>query len=339
MIIMLRHILLLLPLCLFAACGGGGGGGGGGGPAPDTSPGIRGPVPIVGYENIVACYAAGGVAFQDVSNTLDKTAESILVSSGSNTIMFLTGDGEGTTSNFYADGAFIKAEKDGTFDDKYPDGSYTTVDGSYSIYLGGKNLGLEYADFGIWLGVEHSQDYYADDNPLEDTARDWVRGEAFWIDANKNAHRQAPAAGSFEGTTIAWVSNDFAEGQPHALLRGAATLDVSGQGAGLQGTLGLKFDDYYNFSFGSILISGDGSMRDVRYKLSVQVTENPGLDKDQYAGLCFDLGKSYAGNIDSQFYGAEGAGASEAAGSFYIFNPNDTSPSIKGAFGVKEVIK
>lgn len=328
----LRPVLLLLlfvlVLVLLPACGGGGGGGGGagGGFAPPPALSLDdGPLPpIEGFDNIAVSQANKEIVFKS-SPTIRKTDDGILVVLY-NGIEFFTGDGA-YASEFFEGANFITGQK--LLDSvrtEYPDpeGSYSIAQYRYAIFLGGKKLTLEYADFGIWLEARHylysSPDDYIDSSGI-------VTFGTFWT--NTDGHWRPPAADQeFEGTAVAAVKNH--DTNDAAFFSGTAQLKVTSPAGALRGELDLTFDKYYNFKLSNIQINDAGFMPEYPTP-SVQITGGGNnLGKPEFD---FDTGQSIGGDITGRFYGPEGGNASEAVGTFGIYNG---FVNVYGAFGVKE---
>lgn len=349
----LRLSLLILALGLLPACGGGGGGGGGGGPITPVAdlvpPAIiledGTPSPLPAGDDIIVGAGSGQIVFYGVdSRNLQKTDLGIVVSDG---VTFYNGTG-GKASDFFAGDTFISAQKTTELPAVPTNTAYKRSQNRHAIYLGGKVLGLEYADFGIWLASGHSQEIAVDGSLISETKK-MPSGAGFWTDTG--AHTQAPVNGqNFAGTAIAVASVAEAStpNEPYdsAMLSGTAELSISDPGSGLTGTLNLLFPGYHNFTLANIGIDGSGAMSGptsdpvsghvsgVWTTGGIGVTGTPSTENQNFS---FDTVQGASGRLGGQFYG-DGINVSrEAAGYFGISGTSQGSTDIvrvNGAFGV-----
>ena len=244
-------------------------------------------------------------------------------------------NGHSDASNFRDHGRYIVAEKttDGGLLSNVTVAGLGVLNGSIryedEVYLGGKKLGLAYADFGIWqteVDFRGTRDGhgYAEDWDLK--AVPFITGDA--------AHKQAFAAGTgtqvFTGRAIgtAYDDNNAVFDDRVDDISGTArmTVDLSQLNAS---QLELMFHEFYNFTFSNLDVSS-GTVN-LNGNHTVNVTSN-GVNDTHVVLPTGD--HIYDTNLKAQFYGPAAHDPTEAVGTFHL--DNGSGKGIVGSFGVKK---
>lgn len=230
------------------------------------------------------------------------------------TVKFATGSGT-AASAFIPSGDYLKASATTTDTvnsvSRNAVGTLVTTD---TLEVGGKQLGLSYADFGMWKtksaftgalnGV--NSNFETMNNPEE-----WTNGKK-----GNEASFAAGGAGTatFTGNAMGVVreyagrDDDVATTKFHELYGTASmTVDLSSRKA----DLALKFNDFYDFRFSNLGVSGrDGEISDDGASLSV-------TEKANNSGIHFN-GNPTDFDVDGQFYGSSKSNPQEVVGDVEI---------------------
>lgn len=208
-------------------------------------------------------------------------------------------------------------------------GKLTILD---SLILGGKNAGLQYADFGAWLqqdflkGTVGSEDF---DGLL------WAEAQYGWFGPGdkKAAFTASSGTQSFTGTTIASIHSYDSNGEnlSDRVISGDATMSVDLSSA----TVGLavSFPSFYKFSIANVPLSADKS--NVSYTSSDTGATVTASDNGNNTGVNVPSALQLR-KLIAQFYGATSTTPSEAVGNFDIREVGNNRHVLTGSFGVKQ---
>lgn len=337
---MKKHILCIAAVISFlaSACGGGGGGGGGGGvsgatvtaapqaeyaifAAPQSS--INGTIerdgninnPLDDYIHIYRDDEGLVYQYRDVANRglLDD-------SQTLRTVRFATGNGN-TANAFQMSGDYLKATavtnynvSNAVYNGASHTGQFTVTD---SLEYGGKQLGLSYADFGMWKTKGKFTGTIAGAGAAFESLNDpdkWTNGrdasEAYFAASGTG---DATYSGNAMGVarTYTGYNSDVAAQQFHEFY-GSADMKVNLQSR--TASLDLKFDNFYNFSFTNLSVADrDGEIDDDRATLNITANGT------NSSNVNFTTGSSSSGfDVDGQFYGPSRTNPTEVVGEVEI---------------------
>ena len=342
--IMRKHILfatVVMSLLTIACNGGGGGGGGGsavggGGGSVGGTGGGGGSVsvnaaPPVEYSIFVAPETRRTETIEtdgNINNPADdyvhiyRDAEGLVIqyrdvanrdllsdSQTLRTVRFSTGAGASPNS-FISAGEYLKATARTTDAvnsvSRNAQGTLVTTD---SLEVGGKKLGLSYADFGMWKTRSEFTGTTGGTPTTFATMNDpdkWTNGQD-----NKEAYFAAGLTGSavYTGNAMGVVraysgyNSDVAAGKFHELYGSAAmTVNLAARTADLD----LKFSDFYDFRFSNLGVADrDGDIDDDRATLTIQ-------ERNNNTGIHFAGTPGF--DVDGQFYGPDRTNPTEVVG-------------------------
>ena len=314
----MKKSLLMFAMLGLAACGGGGGGGSGGAKNNFPTVALRDGnlTAVSGSTNITSNgsdklattqqrqtnygssnQSGGNIPGYTVTQTSDRI---ILNYNGVQTTMEFADD-------FKAGNKFIQAIKNSGTD---------TTD---LVALGGKKLGLQYSDFGIWMHATNSATL-ANGSPRIDMIPFFIGNDANRATTGFN--------NTFAGTVVA-TAFDAIQGKSEN-VSGSASISFSVASNTLTAITTLNFDDFYKFVFTKdSTIDANGKFASSNGSTPVTVTNNGNA-----TGINFSTG-SHMVYMNGQFYGAGGT-AQEAVGTFSITNNGiPATKGVVGAFGVK----
>lgn len=238
---------------------------------------------------------------------------------------------DGKTNGYY----LSSLESTRTFDNTSLDG--VTVSGTVTmvdtIYVGGKKLGLSYAEFGGWISSTNIQgkgSYLGLQLPINTSIQ---KMEGMWLgdaSAEKGFDTTVGQAKTFRGNTIAvaYENNTNTLASKNAVISGSATMTVNPADLAAS-SLALDFADFYTLTLNNLEIQAGGSI--AAGALSSVSARAKATNRTGIA-----LGNALNINaLDGQFYGS--AAPSEAVGAFKIGDTTDlgVERGISGAFGVK----
>ena len=221
-----------------------------------------------------------------------------------------------------------------------------------TLILGGKAVGLQHSDFGIWNTQRRIEGYLVCSiNGLSQEGWFDSRTVAFRTSLDTSAFLPTGMTGTriFTGSAVAVASNGmYGSSQLRTqTVFGSAelTIDLSqvNMGASALNSLVLDFPYFYSFSF-------DVSHRNGNVGISTGGTRNVGLlgggsvlsieNTGNRTNISFDGGSlsNWVGNVDGAFFGVPGD-PSEVVGTFNISNIGTNAEhrreTLSGAFGVK----
>lgn len=308
-------VLACLSLC---ACGGGGGGGGGSG---------------LSDAEVFAFVPADGEVIRDGGGiSVTKTAGGLQLKvdgSGGLDPVFHRTVSFSTARDFKEEGNYFTAQKTGAarqFKGEATEG-YGDIRGQAAItdkiYLGGKKLGLEYSEFGIWqvsLGLNGKVDGHEVNEELQVGAYTFHAGD----DQHKRGFNEVSGQASFTGRALGQAFDETPDVSTAVNVFGTAKLDMDLGAGGATGSLALDFDNFYKFKV-SVSSDGDGELHETAL---TEVTANANT-----TGISLDTNTAgYASHVRGQLYGPAGASATEGTGTFEFVKG---SKGVYGAFGVK----
>jgi|GEM_PF-5060194 len=312
---MTKQPISIIALMSLAACGGGGGGGGGKElpQAPQIPFSNGAATPISGANNIIksgvdsvrfpAKVGPGSLSTSGNSLTgysLARTGSDLVLGGGGREVKF------NLNSDFMAGSDFIFASKSQAGE---------ASANNDMVVLGGKKLGLEYADFGVWKSSSAT------------SATSVRNADVPFFIADNNMKSNMPTTNkTFTGKAVG-SAYDYTNGNNNVKdIAGLATLNFNSSTNRMEMT--LAFDGFYTFTFTPNYSVANGSYGAGSYNsTSVAVSGNAGG-----TGISFTSG-TYMANVVGQFYGASQGAPSETAGTFML-----NSGSVKGiigAFGAK----
>ncbi|MDR2947082.1 MAG: hypothetical protein LBV79_10095 [Candidatus Adiutrix sp.] len=333
-VLVLLSALALLTGCVSGGGGSGGSAGGGGGSAPPSdaivwephpAPGgagqgapltVAGDVFSVGSASMSVPVAAGAASIAQI----DKTADGLKINYLSEReIAFSVAAGDFKDNDNLGD--YIMAVKDST-------GRYATTPNIIykardAVYLGGKRLGLQHSDFGLWATNEYTRyDYQSSD---EGGVLQGGTGFAMG-DASKAASFSGTGTQNFTGNTIAQVFGGGSDMVHH--VTGTATMAVNLADLGNSNlAISLNHSMYNPFAAFTIPVAIDSNG-------AISATGNAVLTSQ---GTTYkDLGGNFNADVDGQFYGTSPNVPTEAAGSYFLQNDVSTPTTITGSFGLKK---
>lgn len=206
----------------------------------------------------------------------------------------------------------------------------TVTYGNHVLVLNGANVGLEYSSFGMWL-YERTMDAkkWDDEENVVQHEKDMIG----FYESDNNKSMPDPNT-SFTGKAMALATDwhDTHTVEPtQVFLRGDAELKVSADGR--LADLTLAFDNFYDFKFKNMDISEHMKPTDTETAAFFHTAANPEVVK--HGTPAFEFGNPVKSEVVGNFYGSQGASASEATGRFEI-DGKDYDTEIRGTFGVKK---
>lgn len=213
-----------------------------------------------------------------------------------------------------------------------------TLSSSNIIEVGGKAVGLQYADFGMWKTIST----FAGTKNGVDASRTLMHDPEDWTGkmgshANRADFAVGAANATFTGKAmgVARVHNGVGDDPAGAVfdeIYGNAKLDVNV--AGRSANLELDFDQYYTFTFNNLEMERGGEFeeRDNAANLVISAKKagfNKNVDLTGATLRDFD--------VEGQFYGPNSTSPVEAVGDADITmrDPMNQTIEIDMAFGVK----
>lgn len=335
---------LLLTACVSS------GGGGGGNAAPPA------PVPTAEYDifSVPPANETGTVIERD-GNPNNPADDYLLIQRTADGIKFtyrdvanrdLLGDslsmrsfevytGAGSQpSDFNSSGNYLRAEKTSAPVTTPDGGTFTSTE---IIEVGGKTLGLQYADFGMWKTIIN---YNGSGGVITR-----MNEPEILDDMENRAYRAAFTAGtgteSFTGNAMGVVRahnsaySDDVAAPLGAEVYGTASLDVNL--TNLRATLDLLFPGFYDFSFTNLSVDRSGELDEIDRTTQLSVTNNgnaTGINLNTVSGVTGGF------DVDGQFYGPSRNNPTEAVGDVEIrqtaVNGVNNYVDVDIAFGVKK---
>ncbi len=203
--------------------------------------------------------------------------------------------------------------------------------------VGGKKMGLEFADFGMWKttstftgtinGVNADRTLMHDPENLTDEMRGSGREAYFTANAG---------TASYTGNAMGVVREVAAGGGDDAAGTGAeiyGTASLNLDLATRKANLDLNFANFYNFAFGNLALRSNGSFEDTDTSTLTKTVQanTTGIDFDGNVSPRNDF------DVDGQFYGPASTSPTEATGTAEIehYQGNGKRIDVDIAFGVK----
>lgn len=344
---------------LLTACGGGGGGGGGGA-RPEPAAAIN----AAEYAIFSAPPAnVTGTTIERDGNANDPNDDYVLIQRDADGIKFTyrdvsnnkllgnslsmrsfhvdTGTGASGHSDFVTAGNYLKAQKSETLNLNHTTsaglvrGTFTSTD---ILEVGGKKLGLSYADFGMW---KTKTEFHGTVNGVAVNQVLMHEPEDFtgkMSGTNNRAYFPVGGSGtaSFSGNAIGVVrahkGGDDVAAPQGAEIYGQANLNVDL--ANRRASLDLNFANFYNFRFNGLEVERDGEFEDMDSStmlISGGAANTTGINMNKSGSASFE--------VDGKFYGPTRTDPSEAVGDAEIkqYTPNGDNRVVEVdiAFGVK----
>lgn len=285
---LLFTVLLALGL---AACGGGGGGGGGG-TTPDSAAGA--------YSDSLVSYKEHDY-FNPTEelwvDNVERTADGIKITTFKGTEhTFLEADF--STANGFKKSPTV------TLDTYY----------KHTIYLGGKELKLQYSEFGYWH-VDDSGDY--------------LRHSVALATGNFEREGKPRQDAAFTGTTVAIYTDSSPGKYIDTVHTGTAEMNYANAAQGW--TLKLNFPNAFKITTTNIAMNSSWG---AEYAGSFEQDDAAKTTVESLnASYHFYSTTPYHSSVEGQFYGADSTNASEAVGEFTL---GYSTQIIEGTFGLKK---
>ncbi|MDR1476623.1 MAG: hypothetical protein LBI17_00665, partial [Rickettsiales bacterium] len=313
----IQKILAAISISLsLAACGGGGGGGGG--------PSDNGRLRVVSETNVTSAtldaiesnvvknVTAGSAVYpQDTNNnSITKNADNksldLSFNNGFSAVsMDITNPGTFKKVTLSDGTYFYVGRAEGTKNNiSFNSGALNTSGAStlkHELVLGGKSVGLQYSDFGVWrMDVVHNGDVTNGVGALVYDGLNLMQTPAMIAIGNSKTagYALSGAPQTFTGAAVAVASNgeyDIAAAK-NATVYGTARLTITptaGTGLSSGNTLELNFANFYKFTFSNLQTKGvnlGASSGEISTPLSNSLTIT---DTGNNTGIDFDLGSFY----------------------------------------------
>ena len=209
-----------------------------------------------------------------------------------------------------------------------------------TLVLGGKQMDLEFADFGIWAIRYRVEGELIDINSPAMTRNgyDNTRTHAIVIGSQPSSGFGATTPGEivFTGTAVALATNGLTQNhEAHSqIVYGTARLTLNPLGLGVTSSaanqLELDFPDFYRFTFSNLQLNGNGSISGgASLGLSIE-------DRNNKTMINFGATENYMWSpMNGNLFGATN-NPTEAVGGFIISSTNSSIPTrVDGAWGVR----